>query len=245
MLGDTFRSCLKDSIKDCLPGLNHNRSDYTAFRDICIEIDDRVFKRSIEKRGNSGFTNNFNSGGSNSTPSATQKNKGIKRPITDGIRKYRKENNLCMYDGEAHSWDNCPKCGLGYQGPKKAATTAIQSTPSTSITEGPPAETVCRAKKPCLHSLTSNAKTQDHVTSEPFSLPSPPLTPPLPPLTLASSKITYPHPRVTLAIEMDSGEEKSSFVDSGCDETVIDTELVKENPQWKWEPLNQAIHASF
>ena len=95
--------------------------------------------------------------------------------------------------------------------------------------EEPPAKIVYRAKKPYLHSSILNTKIQDYTTSKLFYFLSLSLIPFLPPLTLANSKTNYLHPQIILEIELDSKEEKSLFINLGYDETVVDTELVKEN----------------
>lgn len=126
-----FYDGLKPEVKDALALVVEEPENFKAFQDLCVRIDNRLYERKQESRGNSNFgkVNNNNHARANMTdshaarkpapiyearPQIYTKNVSMPmtmdidasvtrkfKPLTPAERQHRITNNLCLYCGKA------------------------------------------------------------------------------------------------------------------------------------------------
>lgn len=128
-LKSRFYEGLKPDVKDTLSYVLEEPDDLAKFQDLCVKLDNRIYERKTDaKKENKNKTvsstkaiNPSTTTQTTSTTRITQSNDSSAmdldatrskpfKPLTPAEKQRRRDNNLCLYCGEAgHRADGCPK----------------------------------------------------------------------------------------------------------------------------------------
>jgi hypothetical protein len=123
-----FRKGLKPELKELLLSVLDEPEDFDEFTTLCVKLDNKLHAHTAEKRQNTGNSSsgpkkpnqNPSPSSSRPAPNTTKTSYGTapgpmeldstrRGPLTEKEKKYRRENNLCLYcGGEGHFAAACP-----------------------------------------------------------------------------------------------------------------------------------------
>lgn len=129
-LKSRFYEGLKSDVKDALSYVMEEPDGLSAFQDLCVKLDNRIYERKSESRKETkqhngrGNTSNPEPRATTQTTSTTETRQtsdgsamdldgtrtGPFKPLTPAEKQRRRDNNLCLYCGEeGHRADSCSK----------------------------------------------------------------------------------------------------------------------------------------